>query len=664
MKEKVAFKPFKRISELAAIIALLLFSVIGGAYISPKIFVLGLIIIIAYVLLLVILRLTKREKNDKKNADLFNNVTIDLLMDMKMPVAILDADGMIIWYNQSFADKSEEKNLYSTNINDLLETRLNVKRLKEQLNGESFTAYLSSTKYMVDSYLVKSSNCDFFITVWDDRTEIDKLQEKLEMTDPVVAYIVIDNSVDATSFIDNSYRVVTAKISGILSEWVSNMNGVLTEFGRDRYIAVFDKSCIKEMVETKFEILDRVRQASADAPETLPVTISIGVACLENITLAEKEQSAHRALDLAIQRGGDQAVLMKIDGNEFYGGRQKPVQKRTKIRSRVVAGQIISLLKQSGNVLIMGHKYADFDSIGSCIGMASFAMPYCDRVNVVVNRGDVAVRQVLEKAERLEKFNDVFIDASTAQDMIQHDTLLIICDVNNPKIFESTEIYENVKNVVVIDHHRKTGEFIIEPAEVYLEPSCSSASEIVAEMIESTFAPGTLSSFEAEVLFAGIVLDTKGFTRNAGMRTFNAAYYLRGEGAAPNVVEEYFKISLDNFVAEAKFGAESELYRDNIIISKLKDSSSAEDKITSARVAERTMQISGISAAFALCKIGDTTHISARSNGKINVQLILEKLNGGGHFESAGAQVSGDSIDNVVETLKQAIDEYLNEINA
>ena len=414
------------------------------------------------------------------------------------------------------------------------------------------------------------------------------------------------------------------------------------------------------ITESKFDVLDDIRAVSEEFD--IPVTVSVGMACLDEATFQEKEQIAQQALDLAMQRGGDQAVLRYDAASEYYGGNFKPVQKKTKIRSRITASEIADLLNKCGNAIIMGHRYADYDSIGSCIGMASFALEHCEKVNVVVNRNDTNIMPVVEKLEKLSKYQTVFIDAVTAQDLVRFDTVLIICDVNNPAIFEAPEIYENVKSVVIIDHHRKTGEFIVEPKVTYIEPSASSASELVSEMLEQTFKPGTLHNLEAEALFAGIVLDTKGFTKNTGVRTFAAAHYLRGEGASPAEVEEYFRTSYDDFVSEAKYENSVVVYRNHIAITMLEENTTQADKISASRVADRLMNIDGIKAAFALCKIGNVTHISARSNGNINVQLILEKLNGGGHFDSAGAQVSDDPVDLVLIRLRGAIDEYLDNL--
>ncbi len=650
-------------SELLSVLIVLLLTVVGGTYINSKFYLLGFVFAVVYIAFLTAFRVLSRKRRQEKDrkAELLTNVTVDLLMDMKNPVAILDSDGVVVWYNQSFAEKSDDKSLYGTNINELLETKLNMNRLKESLAGNVATdelyASYSGVKYRVESYLVNSTSEEFFITVWYDMTHLEDLSKKLFDSNPVVAYIFVDTGAESSISMKGDFREVTAKISGVLHEWVSSMNGILREFERDKYIALFDNSYIKAVTDSKCDVLDRVRAASEFSDFSL--SVSVGIAVLSDASFSEKERVARQALDLAIQRGGDQAVLRFDETSEYYGGRFKAVQKRSKMRSRVIAQDLIALIKNSGNVIIMGHRFADHDSLGSCIGVAALALEYSSRVNIIVNKNDSNIRALVEKMESVPKYKDIFLDATAGQDLVSYNTLLIICDVNNAAIFESVAIYENVKDVVIIDHHRKTGDFILEPKITYIEPSASSASELVSEILEQVTQPGTLLKEEAEALFAGMVLDTKQFSKNTGVRTFSAALYLRGEGASPAEIGNYFKASLSDFTSEAKFESNVVIYRDIIAISMLEGDATPADKVSASKAADRLLEVDGVLASFALCKIDSTVHISARSHGTVNVQLILEKLNGGGHFDAAGAQVDTDSVSRVLSSLRDAIDEYL-----
>lgn len=654
-------------NELVAIAIMALAFILCAVKLDVKAIYIGAIFIAVYVGLLVSFRFAyNKAKSDKKKKDkILSNVSVEFLMNLDTPVAILDEEGVVLWYNQKFSEDKDSKALYGTNINDLLETKFNLNHLKESLSdggeGEPLFALLSGKKYRVHSYRHSASfgSDNFYITVWYDMTDIEALEEKLVMKNPVVAYIYIDNFFDAGGAMVNNYRTVTAKVSNLLYEWVAGFDGIVREFERDKYIAIFDRSHLSAITDNKFDVLDKVREVCERETDTL-ATLSIGVACLDNATLAEKDKVAHQAIDLAMQRGGDQAVIKFDDSAEFYGGRFKTVQKRTKIRSRIIAQELIALVSNASNVLIMGHKFSDHDSIGSCIGIARLALEYNSRVNIVINAEDTNFKRLYGKISAMSKYDNVFVDAFKAQDLIEPKTLLVVCDVNNQAIFESVDVYENVKDFVVIDHHRKTGEFIIEPKITYIEPSASSASELVSEILEQVTPPGSLLKEEAELLFAGMVLDTKHFSKNAGVRTFSAALYLRGEGASPSEINSMFKADFDDFSREARFNNNVVIYRDIIAISMLDEEGESADKISASRVADKLLEIDGVLASFALCSIGDTVHVSARSIGTVNVQLILEKLNGGGHFDSAGAQLQDVSMTSVLQMLKESIDQYLN----
>jgi len=602
----------------------------------------------------------KKNVLNEKNLPALSSITLDFLMQFTHPVVIMDVNGVIIWYNKSFSDNVVSSTvLYDLNINEILPKSINVKLLKDGKRDGGFRTELNGTSFDVSSYSVAAGQKLYYLTVWQDRTELARLENELRDKNPIVTYISVDNYADSVNSRQGDYRTVTAKISMLLHNWATEQNAIIREIDRDRYIMIMEERYLTGLMEKKFDILDDVRDMSEDDVD-IPVTVSIGVAFVDG-TFAEKEEVAHTALDLAQQRGGDQAVVKTKTAIEFYGGRTKTVQKRTKIRSRIVAGELTSLMKKSGNVLIMGHKYADHDSIGSCVGVARLAMEYCKKINIVVNINDVNLKNIFEKLKGIEEYGNVFIDAAAAQDLVSPDTLLVICDVNNSAMFEAPSLYETVPNVVVIDHHRKTGEFIITPKITYIEPSASSASELVAEILEQATAPGTLLKEEAELLFSGIILDTKQFTRNTGTRTFSAALYLRDSGANPADAQKLFKTDLKEFLREVKFENNVVIYRNMIAISVFDGQAVLADKIAAAKAAERLLAVEGVMASFVLCIIDDAVHISARSNGSVNVQVILEKLNGGGHFDSAGAQLKDMPMKNALSMLKEAIDEFLNQ---
>ena len=607
----------------------------------------------------VIVSARKKAKAGKR-FPVLNDITLDFLMQFVYPVVILDAQGKILWYNKGFSDKVISSTvLYDLNINEVLHEKFNMKLADIEKGDGKIRAFLGDNEYDVSSYTVSSGENVYYLTVWQDRLELSALERKVREKNPVICYIAIDNYLDNMNSRQTDYRTVTANIAIVLQTWASKQNAILREIERDRYIMIMEASGLAAVMENKFDILDAVRDATKNETD-IPATISIGVANIDG-SFPEKEAIAHTALDLALQRGGDQAVVKSRTETEFYGGRTKTVQKRTKIRSRIIAGELSSLMNKAENVLIMGHKYADYDSIGSCVGIARLAMEHCEKVNIVVNLNDVNLRHIFDKLRGLEDYRKIFIDSAAAQDLVGPDTLLIVCDVNNPAVFESTELYNSCVNVAIIDHHRKTGEFSVVPKIAYIEPSASSASELVAEILEQATMPGTLLKEEAELLFSGIILDTKQFTRNTGTRTFSAAFYLRSEGANPGDAQMLFKTDLREFLKEIKFENNVVIYRDMIAISVYDGTATTADKIAAAKAAERLLGVEGVLASFVLCMIDDTVHISARSTGSVNVQLILETLHGGGHFDSAGAQLRDMPMKTALSKLKEAIDDYLNQ---
>ena len=674
MKRKITFKNtiFDRLGgavilEISAIFLVLfsaLISFISSNWLFLPIGITVLLIEIALVWLYnsIISKISRR--NEEKIAFL-GDVTLEFMMKLLFPVAILSDNGEILWYNKAFQEKAGASgNLNQKNIKDIVTEKISLRRLREEdsesLLSRPVIGVLQSEEFEVFSYQMVGGGKTSLITLWHSLSRTRELEQKLADQNPIVSYIAVDNYSEADGSLQSNYRTITAKISILLKEWADSMNAVLREVESDRYIFIAEEKHLETLKENRFDILDRVRAISKDNVG-VPVTISIGTVCMDG-TMAEKETAAHQALDLALQRGGNQAVLkLRNNATEYYGGRTKTVQKRTKIRSRIIATQVKNLMENASNVLIMGHRFADHDSIGSGIGMARFAMQYCDKVNIVVNVHDSNLKAIFKKLGSLTEYKNIFVDGPTAQDMITSSTLLVITDVNNIRQFEAPELFENAPNVVIIDHHRQSAEYAVKPAITYIEPSASSASELVAEMLEQNLAPGSILKEEAELLFAGIILDTKQFANNTGPRTFAAAHFLRSEGANPAEAQMLFRSDLNDFKREIKYETNAFIYRDIIAFSYMEEDATQADKIAASKAADRLLSLEGVLASFVLCKMGDTVHISARSSGTVNVQLITEKLQGGGHFDMAGAQVKNASIKETFIRLKEAVDGYLNE---
>jgi len=655
-----------RIVAILSVVIILCFALVCTyTFNNAKIFWIGLVFVLLQTALILAYYLLsdKADAEREKEASLLSSLTSDFLKQNKEPVVILGTEGEIVWFNTAFFDMAKQTEaLYNKNINDVLNEKLNIRRLNDDTEQELFEkplyAVLGGVHCKVDPYRAQAFDNTYFISVFHDITEIDTLKGELSFKNPVVSCIAVDTA-ENSGFGQGNYREVTAKISIILQDFASSLNAILREVDRDRYILIMEEGYLAGVTEKKFDVLDEVRAASNGISE-IPVTVSIGVSCIDG-SFFEKEAAARQALDLAMQRGGDQVVLKTRSATEFYGGKTKSVQKKTKIRSRIIASELVNLFERSSNVLIMGHKYADHDSIGSCVGISRLARLHCEKVNIVVNINDINLKHIFGKLRGIEDYKSIFIDSELAQDMIEPDTLLIIVDANNKMQFESLDLFENVQNTVIIDHHRKTGEFTTAPKITYIEPSASSASELVAEILEQSLNPGALLKEEAELLFAGIMLDTKQFTKNTGVRTFSAGVYLRSEGANPAEAQTLFKLELEEFKREIKFENNIAIYRNIIAISVYNGNAVASDRIGASKAADRLLGINGVLASFALCAIENNIHISARSSGTVNVQLILEKLHGGGHYDAAGAQIPSVSMEGALSMLKGAIDEYLDE---
>lgn len=588
---------------------------------------------------------------------LLSGITLDFVTTLSKPVVIVDKACVVSWYNDAFIEACGAKSaIYGKNISEEVSHTLNAARLFRDKHSV-FEMTLENVQYEVSSHIITSSGKEYCILLWDDISELKYTKELLDEKNVLVAFIIIDNFSEAMQYVQDKSRTAAAIIGSELDNWSASLGGIIKEYDRDKYFLIFEKSNLETLRENKFDILDTLRNISID-DVAMQFTASIGVASIEG-TLSEKEAASRSCVDLALQRGGDQAVV-KIDSTmEFYGGRSQTVQKKTKVRSRVVANELVSLMKQSTNVIVMGHKYADHDCVASSVAVARIAKSLGKQVNIVVNIHDFNLKAIFNSLRGNKEYTDLFIDREYAQELMRANTLLVVCDVNNVKNFEVPEIYEAASTVVIIDHHRKMADFTNEPKIAYIEPAASSVSELMSEILEQVIEQGTLPPVEANLILSGIILDTKQFTKNTGVRTFGAALYLRSEGASPYEAQKLFRTSVEDFMRESQFENNIHIYRDCIAISTFEGKSSANDRIAAAKAADRLLTIEGVSTSFVLCTIGDEISISARSDGNINVQLVLESLGGGGHFDAAGAQIKDMSMREVLEALKEAIDDFL-----
>ena len=523
-------------------------------------------------------------------------------------------------------------------------------------------------RYVVRAHEVHLNDRPNYIVTFTDVTDLLALREKEERELPVLAYIDVDNLEELVQYTRVNYRDASRRIDDILITFAAEMNGMLREYERDRYLLLFTQEKLRQCEADKFSaLLDRVRGVRL-GEYSIPVTVSVGIS-VSDCTMAERAKEAASALDMALQRGGDQVAVRRRDGIRYYGGQTRPFQRRTKVQSRVVANYLLSKISEADNLLVMGHRNPDFDSIGSSLGVAQLGLFAGVPTKIIMDLSNANFRVATERLTASRVYSDLFISGHKGLDLIRPGTLLVITDANNFRIIESPEVAENVRQIsgkiAIIDHHRQTGEYDFEPVMNYIDPSASSAGELVTEMLEQTEngndVPGTklVSDEVASVILSGIMLDTGGFTRNTGSRTLDAARYLYGKGANAEYVHSFFNENYEDYERERSFSGNMLLHGGTVGLTWSHGTGNgAEDRVAAAKEADKLLNIKGISASFALVVVDNAVHISGRSDGSINVQLILEHLGGGGRFDSAGAAMQDVSLERAVNDLCGAVNLY------
>lgn len=589
------------------------------------------------------------------------------------PVMIVNEANRIVWCNDEFASLSEVKDKRITSgAGKLFGGCASYANMSAAY--EEFTDFINieteGSYYEIRVFPLELKKQKLFAGVWYSRDNEHKLKTMLEDVSVRVAYIVIDNSNEVSQEIQENRRFGSATVNKLLTEWADNYEAILTEYDRDKYVMQFENRFLDAMIKSKFDILDKVVESSlGESP--IPITISIGVSSGKG-SLNEKRESAQAALRSALQRGGALAVVRTENGEDSYGGKTKAVQRQTKIRSRLCRDLLNDQIPQCSNVIIMGHLRPDFDSIASNIGIAKLVQGFGKEYCIVADKNDKSISRIIESISQFPEYDTVFVDAVYAQELLTPDTLVIITDASNPDIFAAKGVYDNASKVVVIDHHaikETLGDQVLQPSNI--DPTASSASELVCEILELSMSPNALRPEEAQILLAGILLDTQFFSRDTGTRTYSACIFLKNAGADAGKARNLFKSDKDQFLTVRKIEQGMQVYRERFAISTYSDSVDPQNKVTASKAAEGMVDIDGISASFVLYTLDNGINLSARSDGSINVINIAKMLGGGGHFQSAGAlirEVDENGFGNVVfdmkkaeKILKEAIDSYIGE---
>ena len=589
------------------------------------------------------------------------------LINSPFPLIILETDGNVIWKSNKFI--SEFANIDINNyINDLLIDIKSEIQKREDKNNKDIVRQLEIGKnyYKVVGKFVNSKNKDkkkaqeyMIILYFLDETENKKLQKEYKDSKSCVTIMMVDNYEETMLQLESEERPqIIAEIDKCIYEWTDQTNGVLIKSDRDRYIYLFEQRYLEKIKEDKFSVLDKIKEISPK--ENIQFTLSIAVSN-EGATDKEKYKSAQAAMDIVLGRGGDQAVIRENEIYKFFGGRAQEVEKRTKVKARIVAHALENLIKDASKVMIMGHTNPDIDSMGSSMGIYRLARSLNKNAYIIDSNNTTTLQNFKKSLAKEEEYEDILISKEVAIENVDKETLLVIVDTHKSTYVEAPELLEETDKIVVIDHHRRSADFIEKATLTFQEVYASSAAELVTELIQYAETKVELTTIEAESLYAGIMMDTKNFTFKTGVRTFEAAAYLRRCGVDIIRVKKWFQSDLASFNKIADIVKKAEIVNDTIAIAiyakKEKDAS-----LICAKAADELLTISDITASFVLGNLGDKICISGRSIGDINVQIILEKLGGGGHITLAGAQVEGMTMEETKQELMNRINEYFSEI--
>lgn len=580
-----------------------------------------------------------------------------------MPMMVFNPDSEdVLWANDLFTElPGVGENIYESRVRDV------VKGFETHWLMEGKPEYpgvftWNDRRYRVFGCLSQPEEKGRFgvlaTTYWMDVTDLEHMRSTLEETKPVAAIVMIDNYEDLMSACPEGKRsAIRAAIEEKMDQWRGTSGALLMKYDRDRYLMVFTEKQYEAFAQGRFAILDEVR--TVQAAEGVYATMSIGVG-REAGSYDALLKNAGLALEMALSRGGDQAVVKDRMNFEFYGGRAKTTEKRTKVKSRVMANALGDLMDETEHVYVMGHQYADMDTLGAAAGVCAIARKRGKVARIVMDTENNSVGPMLRKLKALPEYKDVFIGGGDAFLRVQPDTLLVVVDTNRPASVESEPLLEACNRVAVIDHHRRGSSYIEKMALNFHEPYASSASELVTELLGYLLEPGDLLKTEAEALLAGIVLDTKNFTNRTGGRTFEAAAYLRRAGADTQDVQRMFQSDLESMIDRYAIIRQAVLYREDLAIAAIDEEC---ERVTAAKAADELLTLSGVQASFVFYPKDGGVYISARSLGEVNVQVIVEALGGGGNSTSAGGQLPGVTVEQVRQMLQEAIDKYYEKSN-
>ena len=584
------------------------------------------------------------------------NAARDSMLNTPMPLTVLDLTGKIVWHNDVFAKITEGRH-YEKHISDVV-PGIEILKILENRHNINLNLKFKDRIYQITGNVVEFTDNDVklytLVLYWTDRTREAKFVKKYNDSRVLNCVVLMDNYEDITKGLSQQeIGKFSSAMDQVISNWVTENEGTYRKLEKDRYYILFENKNIRDLVETKFEILKEVKKIETE--NSIQPTLSIGIGDAE--TIQKSEEYAKISLDMALGRGGDQVVIKYDDSFKFFGGNSESVGRNTKVRSRVVAHALRELIQRADVVFVTGHKNSDADSLGASVGVCKMASLFDKKAYIIIGEMQSATKRLVDELKKEETYKDAFITEQAALQMETKNALLVVVDTHNPLYVDAPKLVNEIENIVLIDHHRRGEKYIDKPVLTFHEPYASSACEMVTEVFQYIKDGAKLSPKEAQAVYAGMVLDTKNFSMKTGVRTFEAASFLRRMGVDTVNVKRIFQNDMSMYVKRAKIVANADTYLDKFAISYWDEAETAANIIAS-QAADELLNITGIKASFVLCKSEDGVTVSARSLGEYNVQLVMEKIGGGGHMTIAGAQFKNKSTTEVADILRHAIDEF------
>ena len=589
-----------------------------------------------------------------------NSVANYALEQMPQIILMTDQAGRVQWFNKELEKHIDTEPAYNMAVSDFW-PELDLETIWGRTGTLVFVHENIHYHTIHRPVATKESACGLMALYIQDASALEILKRIHADSRTTLMYVQIDNYNDVLQGLnDTEQNSLIFETNKAITDWVNHLEGFLRKVSDDLYIVVMEQRNLDTALEEKFDILDKVRTLQ-NPVRHLSVTLSIGVAVAESQTINQLGGKAYSMLEMALGRGGDQVAVLQRGKTNFYGGKTKAVEKYTRVKARIISNSIHEIIQESDEVFIMGHQNEDFDALGAALGVSRMARQLKKPVHIILSDFNTGISKFTEGLKAKEGYSELFLPASRLINITAEKPVLFVVDTHIPHLTASPDLLDRIKDIVVIDHHRRSSNFIKNARLTYSEPATSSTSELVTELLYYFNEDMNLPRLEATALYAGILVDTKNFAVQTGVRTFDAAAYLRRCGADPIVVRQMFRSDFETEQAKAKAKARAQMLPNGLIITKCADEL-PNIQVIAAQVADSLLRIEGANASMVVFQLSpDTVGISARSTGAINVQVIMEQFGGGGHQNVAGAQITGTSLEDVYNNVIKATQLFIEE---